>query len=177
MKAHVSRENVITFLLTTPMFENLDPREIGEIIHIVETAKYGPREIIFKEGSPGDAWYAVYRGEVDVLKELEAGEYKIRTIGSGACFGEIAVLDGSPRSATIRATTDTTVLRIPQDKFMALIDAEHLVAYKLIKHMALILAAKQRENTEALSQLLYSEELPQVQEGIKNIVDNSTVRH
>lgn len=176
MKAHLSTENIITFLLTTPMFENLDPMEIREIVHIVEKAKYGPGETIFREGSPGDAWYALYRGEVDVLKELEAGEYKIRTLGAGACFGEIAVLDGSPRTATIRAVTDTTVLRIPQDKFQALVADEHLVAYKLIKHMAFVLAEKQRENTEKLSELLRSDELPHVQEGIKRIVDNSIVR-
>ena len=175
MKAHVSRENMITFLLTTPMFENLDPIEIREIIHIVETRKFAPGEVIFEEGSPGDAWYAVYRGEVEVMKESESNENRIRSLGEGACFGEIAVLDGSPRSATIRANTETTVLRIPQDQFLSLIEEEHLVAYKLIKQMALMLAAQHRENTEKLSRLLRAEELPEVHDEIKSIVGKTSL--
>ena len=176
MKAHVSRENIITFLLTTPMFENLDPVEIREILHIVETQKFGPGDVIFKEGDPGDAWYAVYKGEVEVVKESGHGGDRIRSLGEGACFGEIAVLDGSARSATIRAKSDVTVLRIPRDAFNQLIEEEHLVAFKLIKHMALMLAAQHRENTEKLARLLQAEELPHIHEGIKSIVEKRSLR-
>lgn len=176
MKAHVSRENIITFLLTTPMFENLDPVEIREILHIVDTQKFEPGEVIFREGDPGDAWYAVYKGGVDVVKESDHGTDRIRSLGEGACFGEIAVLDGSPRSATIRAQGGVTLLRIPRDAFNELVEEEHLVAFKLIKHMALMLAAQHRENTEKLARLLQAEELPHVHEGIKSIVERTSLR-
>jgi len=176
MKAHISRENMITFLLTTPMFEDLEPHEIIEIIHIVEVLKFAPGDTIFSEGDPGDAWYALYSGEVDVLKQSDSGERTIKTLEPGSCFGEIAVLDGLPRSATIRTTKETLVLRVPQDKFKDLIDKDHLIAYKLIKHMALMLASRQRANTEILSKLLLANELADVREGIKEIVGDSSVR-
>lgn len=176
MKAHISLENMITFLLTAPMFEDLDPKEIKGIIHIVEAVKYGVGEIIFREGAPGDAWYALYSGEVEVLKHSDSGEKTIKTLDPGSCFGEIAVLDGLPRSATIRATKDTVVLLVPLDKFKELIDNDHLIAYKLIRHMAILLASRQRSNTEVLSKLLLANELADVHEGIKEIVGDSSTR-
>lgn len=176
MEAHISRENMITFLLTTPMFEDLEPKEVMEIIHIVEAIKFGPGDTIFSEGDSGDAWYALYSGEVEVLKQSDSGEKTIKALDPGSCFGEIAVLDGLPRSASIRTTKETTVLRMPQGKFKGLLDSDHIIAYKLIKHMAILLASRQRSNTETLSNLLKANALTDVHEGIKGIVGDSSAR-
>ena len=177
MKSHISLENRLTFLLTTPMFENLELEEIREIIHIVETRKYEAGHIIFSEGEPGDAWYALYKGEVEVVKLSGGGQKHIRTLEPPSCFGEIAILDGLPRSATVRATKDSLVLRIPQDKFKELMDdEEHLVACKLIKHMALVLVSELRSNTETLSKLLQADSIESVQEGISEIVGDAAIR-
>lgn len=176
MNTHISQENMIGFLLTTPMFEDLEPREISEITHIVETLKYAPGDIIFNEGDPGDAWYAIYSGEVEVIKQTNSDEKTIKTLEPHSCFGEIAILDGLPRSATIRTTKETVVLRIPLQEFKELLDGDHLVAHKLIKHMALMLANRQRSSTEALSHLLLANELSNVQKGIREIVGESSIR-
>ncbi len=176
MKAHVSLENVITFLLSTSMFENLDPVEIKQIAHLVGTIRLQPGETVFEEGAPGDAWYAVYRGEVDVLKKSANGEDKIRTLGPGACFGEIAVLDGSPRSATVRANTELTAFRFPRDAFLELLQQEHLVAYKLVKHMALMFAKTIRDYSETLSNLLQAEELSYVKDEIDTLIGKTSFR-
>ena len=176
MSVNISRENMITFLLTTPMFEDLDPHDIGEISHIVEAQKYQPGDIIFSEGTPGDAWYALYSGEVEVTKKSNSHERTINTLGPHSCFGEISVLDGLPRSATIRTTKETVVLRVPLEKFRNLIEQNHLAAYKLIRHMALMLASRQRANTEALSKLLLANELASIHEGILEIVGESSSR-
>jgi CRP-like cAMP-binding protein len=173
---HISRENMITFLLTTPMFEDLSPGEISEIIHIVQIVGFMAGETIFSEGEAGDAWYALYSGEVTVLKQSESGEKSIKLLGPHTCFGEIAVLDGLPRSATIRATKESVALRIPLDKFRDLLDKDHLVAYKLVNHMALMLASRQRASTEALSRLLLANELANIHEGIREIVGESSFR-
>jgi len=176
MSVHISHENMITFLLTTPMFEDLEPREISEVIHIIEPIKYGPGDIIFREGESGDGWYALYSGEVEVVKKSGNAEISIRTLGPHSCFGEIAVLDGLPRSATIRTAKESVALRIPQDKFGELLNEDHLVAHKLIKHMALLLANRQRSGTEVLSRLLHVNNLADVHERIKEIVGESSIR-
>ena len=176
MEAHISLENMITFLLTTPMFEDLEPKEVMEIIHIVDVLEFKAGDAIFRENDPGDGWYALYRGEVEVLKQSESGEKTIKTLETQACFGEIAVLDSLPRSATIRATQDSVVLRVPQDKFNELADKGGPIACKLIKKMALLLAGRQRANTEILSNLLLTNELSEVHQRINEVVGDSSLR-
>ena len=176
MKIKIPREQMITFLLETPFFEKLEPTEIMEIIHIVEVAEYQAGEVIFKEGDPGDAWFVMYRGAVEVLKHGAEGEKRIAEIGPEDCFGEMSILDGLPRSATIRATEDSVVLRVRRDAFGELLDDDHLVAYKLIHHMAILLAERQRTTTLRLSELLNATEIIEVHRGIMGIVGESAVR-
>ena len=176
METKVTRERLITFLLETPMFEKLEPSEIMEIIHIVEIEMYKEGDIIFEEGDTGNAWYVLYHGAVDVLKHGSSGEKKITSLGPQSCFGEISILDGSPRSATIRAAEDSVVFRVSRDAFAELIDSDHLVAYKLLHHMAILLAERQRTTTLRLSELLKASEITDVHEGIMNIVGESSVR-
>ena len=176
METKVTRERLITFLLETPMFDKLEPSEIMEIIHIVEVEIYKAGDIIFREGDTGDAWYVLYHGAVDVLKHGASGEKKITSLGPQSCFGEISILDGSPRSATIRVAEDSVVFRVARDAFTELIDNDHLVAYKLLHHMAILLAERQRTTTLRLSELLKASELTDVHEGIMSIVGESSVR-
>ena len=176
MDKKVTRERLITFLLETPMFEKLDPSEIMEIIHIVEVEQYQAGDVIFSEGDAGDAWFVLYGGAVEVLKHGETGEKKITELGPQACFGEISILDGSPRSATIRVAKDSVVFRVPRDAFAELLESDHLVAYKLLQHMAVLLAERQRNTTLRLSELLNATEVAEVHEGIMGIVGESSVR-
>lgn len=172
----VTRERLITFLLETPMFEKLDPSEIMEVVHVVEVKEYKAGDLVFKECDAGDAWFVLYRGAVEVLKQGAKGENKIAELGPKACFGEISILDGSPRSATIRAVEDSVVLRVRRDTFADLIDNDHLVAYKLLHQMAILLAERQRGTTSKLSDLLNEAEMMEVRKGIMNIVGESSVR-
>jgi CRP/FNR family cyclic AMP-dependent transcriptional regulator len=176
MEPKVTRERLITFLLETPMFEKLVPSEMMEIIHIVEVEQYQAGDIVFREGDKGDAWFVLYRGAVEVLKHGATGEKKITELGRRACFGEISILDGSPRSATIRAIEDSVVFRIPRETFGELMDNGHLVAYKLLHQMAILLAERQRTTTLRLSELLNATGIAEVHEGIMSIVGESSVR-
>jgi CRP/FNR family transcriptional regulator, cyclic AMP receptor protein len=176
MESQVTRERLITFLLETPMFEKLDPSEIMEIIHIVEVEHYQAGNTIFSEGDAGEAWFVLYKGKVEVLKHGATGEKKITELGPQACFGEISILDGSPRSASIHATEDCVVFRVPRDAFVELIEDNHLVAYKLLHHMAILLAKRQRDTTLRLSELLNATEIKEVHAGIMDIVGESAVK-
>lgn len=176
METKITRERLITFLLETPMFEELDPSEIMEIIHIIEVEQYQAGDIVFNEGDTGDAWFVLYKGTAEVLKHGAAGEKKITELGPKACFGEISILDGSPRSATIRVTEDSIVFRVQRETFAELINDNHLVAYKLIHQMAILLAERQRTTTYRLSELLKSEGIKDVHTGIMSIVGESSVR-
>ena len=176
METKITRERLITFLLETPMFMNLTPLELAEIIHIVKTEKYQAGDVVFKEGDSGDAWYVLYKGAVDVLKDDENGSKTINKLGPRACFGEMSVLDGLPRSATIRVSEDSEMFRVPRKDFTELLDDKHLVAYKLIQQMAILLAERQRAATLKLSELLLANEVLDIHEGIKSLIGESSTR-
>ncbi len=161
---------MITFLLETPMFEMLDPTEINRLIHVIEVAEYAAGAVLFNEGDAGDAWYALYRGRVDVIKEVGPGQKEIYPLDSGACFGEIAILDGQPRSATIQALEDCVVLRISRQAFEELLNENNPVAYKLLRNIALMLAQRARSTTERLAKLVLEAEAAKVQDGVTQIV-------
>lgn len=176
MDTNVTRERLITFLLETPMFEKLDPSELIEVVHIVEVKQYQQGDVIFNEDDAGDAWYVVYRGAVEVLKHGASGDKKIAELGPKACFGEISILDGSPRSATIRVSEDSVVFRVSREAFGGLLDDDHLVAYKLLHAMAVMLAERQRTTTIRLSELLNAGDIAEVHKGIRDLVGESSVR-
>lgn len=159
MTTRVSTERMITFLLTTPMFENLAPDQIRNLTHIVDVIEYQPGEVLFNEGDIGDAWFALYRGKVDVIKSTETEDKEIYPLEQGACFGEIAILDGEPRSATIRAVDQSTVFRISRTAFEELLEQDCAAASKLLRQMAVMLARRARLTTERLSELVREAEL------------------
>ena len=97
-------------------------------------------------------------------------------VSSTGYFGEISILDGLPRSAAVRASGDSVLFRVPRDAFEELLAKNDLVAYKLLYHMAMLLAERQRTTTETLSGLLEEEQVGAVHDGIRQIVGEHAVR-
>jgi CRP-like cAMP-binding protein len=88
----------------------------------------------------------------------------------------MSILDGLPRSAAVRAAEDSVALRIPRNDFEGLLDANELIAYKLIYHMAILLAHRQRTTTETLSRLLEDTSVTAIHAGLKVIVGEASVK-
>ena len=74
-------------------------------------------------------------------------------LGPHACFGEMAILDDSPRSASVTATEDTTAFRFPAAMFQMLLEEHSVAAYKLVHAMAKTLCVRQRRMNQQLSDL------------------------
>lgn len=157
----ITLEQIINFLLDAPMFGGLDPAELSEIVHIMQVQRARDEHAVFREGDPGDAWYVVYDGEVEVLRSDATGTPRtIATLGPRSCFGEMAILDHFPRSATVVAKGEATLFKFPRVAFERLLREENLAAYKLIHEMAKVLANRSREGTQALSEALRARDEP-----------------
>jgi CRP-like cAMP-binding protein len=155
MSSSITLEQIINFLLEAPMFGDLDPGELSEIVHIMQVQRFREGQEIFHEGDAGDAWFVIFDGEADVFKSEDfAPARRIARIGPRACFGEMAILDHSPRSATITAIGDTTVFRFPRKDFERLLKDGNLAAYKLIYEMAKVLCVRARNTTQQLTEAL-----------------------
>jgi CRP-like cAMP-binding protein len=153
MEQHISLEAVINFLVDTPLFHDLDAAERGDVARIMEVQRLERGERVFREGDEGDAWYVVFDGTANVMKDLGPESTRIAALGPGACFGEMAILDGMARSASVVAEGPLTVFRFRRERFDGLLDQGSLGAYKLVAAMARSLSQRQRLLTQQLSAL------------------------
>jgi CRP-like cAMP-binding protein len=97
---------------------------------------YNEGEIIFKEGTEGDKMYVVQSGKVMITKETPSGELTIATLGSGEIFGEMALFDRLPRSATAIAMDEARVLSVDKKKLFQAIDRDPTLVFKIIESMS-----------------------------------------
>ncbi|MBV8105163.1 MAG: cyclic nucleotide-binding domain-containing protein [Hyphomicrobiales bacterium] len=98
----------------------------------VPTRDYKAGEMIFREGDPGTEFYVVQRGRVRVL----AGNRLLETLGENEIFGEMALIDASPRSATVAADTDVTVAPITEKQYLFLVRHTPYFALKVMRVLA-----------------------------------------
>lgn len=170
MAASITLEQILYFLLETPMFGDLDPSELSEVVHIMQVQRLRAGQHVFREGDKGDAWYVLYEGRVEVLKDSGLGTRTVAVLGPRSCFGEMAILDGSTRSASVRAREDCTAFRFPRLEFTELLENGNLSAYKLVHQMSLVLVRRQRETTARLVELLAMATDDHLRDGIIPIV-------
>jgi CRP-like cAMP-binding protein len=105
-------------LRQVPIFSELDADDLEGLSAIVEERRINKEKDLFREGDVGDAVYLIVKGRVRVfVGGGDRPEKTINELGPGACIGEMAVLDSSPRSATVRALERTRALRVPGEGF------------------------------------------------------------
>ena len=154
MRPNLTLEKIIGFLLEVEMFATLDVAELSEIVSIMDIQTYEPDEIVFSEGDIGDAWYTIFTGSVVVERKKPFHDISaVADLGEACCFGEMAILDDAPRSATITICEPTILFRFSRIKFERLLDSKSLGAYKLVYGMACILAQRQRRLNNRISEL------------------------
>ena len=103
-------EQTIMFLLETPLFEQLSATELAEVVGIMQVQRLREGQVLFREGDEGDAWYVIFEGMCSARKDECRPSRHIVTSGRGPA-GEMAVLDGSARSAAVAAVEPTTLFR------------------------------------------------------------------
>lgn len=110
----------------------LTPGEAEALVASGMIVLFGPGEALVTRGETGDSMFVILDGEVQVSWKSDAGaEIAIAKLGSGECFGEISLLTGEPRNATVRAETDTLVLEIRKKDISPLIEANPTLAGRL----------------------------------------------
>jgi hypothetical protein len=100
------------------LFGGLSGEELYPVAEIAAHVRCAPGTVVVREGEPGDCLFVVASGTLEIHKR---GSF-LRTIGEGAVFGEVSLLDGAPRAATVAAMTEAELLCIPRAEFEALLD-------------------------------------------------------
>jgi CRP-like cAMP-binding protein len=119
-----TRERLLKNLLaTSPLFRPFSPQQRVDLARRFSGHDVAPGTPIIREGDPGRGLYVVLAGEVEVVKGDEPFESTLATLRSGDLFGEIALIRGTPATATVRAARPTTVLFLAREYFERLIGA------------------------------------------------------
>ena len=109
----------LTLLARCPLFAGVLPDDLHEVARRLRRRRFRRGEVIFHQGDPGDALHIVASGSVKiVLPSAEGEEAIIATVHTGDFFGELALLDGAPRSATAAAVEVTETLSLPRETFL-----------------------------------------------------------
>ncbi|HET9043210.1 MAG TPA: cyclic nucleotide-binding domain-containing protein, partial [Burkholderiales bacterium] len=99
------------------LFDAADPAVLAEIEANAEWITLAGGETLFRRGDPGDAAYVVISGRLRILDGARA----LNEVGAGETLGEMALLSGEPRSATVHAVRDSLLARLPADAFLGLV--------------------------------------------------------
>jgi len=120
-------DEVLGLLAGVDLFEGLPADDLGSIAGIVGEVDIAKGEVLFEEGEPGDAFYIVFEGAVEILKARPDGtQVRLAVRRAGEAFGEMALLDDPPRSAPARAEEDSRLLTIGGNDFGTLLGGDSL---------------------------------------------------
>jgi CRP/FNR family transcriptional regulator len=125
--------DVPELLRRVPLFSELSEGDLERISQVAVPRSFPRGTRVFHEGDPGDACYIVRSGSCRVTREHPDGRaITLANLGPGAIFGELAMLDGEARSASVEATEDAELLALPAGDMRALIRSQPAMAEKLV---------------------------------------------
>jgi len=129
-----------------PLFEGMDSSRLKLLAFSSERMTFQPGEVLLKEGDEGAFAYVVLEGEGEIV--VGAEETLIRGVGRHEIVGEMSLLTTNPISATVRAVTDTTVLRIKKETFLQIMHSDPDVSFAIAR----VLSGRLFETTQKLHQ-------------------------
>jgi hypothetical protein len=100
-----------------PLFQNLDEAALGELARATKEMFFSPGELLIDEGDESDCMYVIARGAASVVKKSRGKDILLDTLGGGDIVGEMSLLTGESRNASVRAVTTLAVGRVDQEDF------------------------------------------------------------
>lgn len=123
----VSDREWANVLETLPVFAGIGKRDLRRIASEAEFAEFSPGDFVLLSGEAADAFYVILSGEARM-----PGKPASRTLRTGGYFGEIAMLDGEPRSASVVATSELHVMRLRRRPFNATLERHPALAHRFL---------------------------------------------
>ena len=126
----------VELLSGVPLFEGLSKSHLARLASLAEDASYNAGRVIVKRNDPGKAFYVIVEGQAKVVKGKITTARAEAMLGPGDFFGELALLDGEPRAASVVAASALETIRIERTAFRRILREEPDIAIKLLEGMA-----------------------------------------
>lgn len=128
-------------LAQVPLFAGLSPRHLKRLSDLTEESRFMEGAKVVRQGDSGDAFFVILEGEAKVLGP--SGRVLSRLL-PGEYFGEISLLDGGPRTASVVAETPLTMLALSRSSLLRVVQREPAVGVRLLGHVAMMLRRLER---------------------------------
>ena len=150
------------------LFSSLSTEELASLKRVTRELSFAGGSEVFKEGDAGDAFYVVGRGQVQISAVIGSGERQVLSrVPPGEMFGELAIIDNQPRSATATAEVETAVYMVPRDAMVTMLNNFPHFAFSMMREMT----QRLREfNRQYIRQLLQAERMALVGRFASSIV-------
>ena len=127
-----SSDTKVESLRRAPLFENLSRDELARLAKVTEDLEVEPGKVLCREGEPAQEFFVIIDGEVEVTQ----GGERIRTLSDGDFFGEIALLEDIPRTATVTATKHLRFFVLTRQSFWSMVESMPDVDRKILRALA-----------------------------------------
>lgn len=139
-------------LKQSDIFTGLKTDELEKVAGICQVREFSEREEIFKEGDAGQDMYILVEGRVviDIQLKVQSEKASVHTVEKGQIFGEIALVDGSPRSATATAVQNSTLIVLSGKDLHDLEEKNPRIGYVIMRNFSRVLCSRVRKSTSNL---------------------------
>ncbi len=145
------KHDTLSFLSTVPLFSSLSKRELKTINSIAHQRTYLEEEFIFRKGQPGAAMFIVRSGSVNIVDQDDNNQANVLTTLDDHCFfGELALLDDSPRSASAVAAKTTETFAFFRTDLERLLTAFPQIGLKVYRSLSMIIGNRLKDTNEQL---------------------------
>ena len=148
------RSDLLKMLGRVPIFQGLSRREHQLVRNLIHIRRYEPGEVVFMQGQPGTGMYILLSGDVDIyLNYRQDDEIHLASLQSGDFFGELSLLDESPRSATAVTVGPAELAGFFRSDLMDLVEKNPSLGVKVILALAEVLGERLRATNQELQDL------------------------
>lgn len=145
------QDELCSMIATTQMFRDFEWHDIEALSGYMQAYEASSGSTLFREGEKGTYLCLIIKGKVDIYKADHNDRKKIvATIGSGKTLGEMAIIDGEPRSATAIVAEPTTLTILTEASFLRIVSEKPTLATKILLKMARLLSQRLRQTSGRL---------------------------
>jgi CRP-like cAMP-binding protein len=144
-------DSEVRSLQEVPMFKDIEPARLKLMAFASDRVSFTSGETIFQQGDPSDSAYVLLDGKADVRLGSGGSSFSVATLSKSAIVGEMGVLTGAARSATVVAATDVIALRIRQDVFFDMIREFPAMAISVMRDLAMRLERTNARLAESMT--------------------------